>query len=44
MTSDTLTSLFKQLGIETSRNRPRVSNDNPHAECLASGIVSHFGV
>ncbi len=32
MTSDTLTSLFKQLGIETSRNRPRVSNDNPHAE------------
>jgi transposase InsO family protein len=34
MTSLTLTSLFKELGIETSKNRPRVSNDNPHAESL----------
>jgi putative transposase len=32
MTSRTLTSFFKSLCIETSRNRPRVSNDNPFSE------------
>lgn len=32
MTSDALTKLFRLLGIEVSRNRPRVSNDNPYAE------------
>lgn len=32
MTSDTLTGLFRLLGVEVSRNRPRVSNDNPYAE------------
>lgn len=32
MTSKTLTELFRDLGIETSRNRPRVSNDNPYSE------------
>lgn len=34
MTSRTLTGLFAQLGIEISRNRPRVSNDNPYSEAL----------
>lgn len=34
MTSKTLTDLFKDLGIEVSRNRPRVSNDNPYSESL----------
>lgn len=34
MTSLTLTGLFQKLGIEISKNRPRVSNDNPHAEAL----------
>jgi transposase InsO family protein len=34
MTSQSLTALFKNLGIEVSKNRPRVSNDNPHAEAL----------
>lgn len=34
MTSRTLGELFAQLGIETSRNRPRVSNDNPYSESL----------
>lgn len=34
MTSLTLTGLFRTLGIEASKNRPRVSNDNPHAEAL----------
>lgn len=32
MTSNTLTKFFTQLGIEISKNRPRVSNDNPFAE------------
>lgn len=32
MTSKTLTTLFQDLGITTSRNRPRVSNDNPYSE------------
>lgn len=34
MTSNTLTALFGVLGIEVSRNRPRVSNDNPYSEAL----------
>lgn len=34
MTSKTLTGLFADLGIEVSRNRPRVSNDNPYSESL----------
>jgi transposase InsO family protein len=34
MTSKTLTELFRDLGIQTSRNRPRVSNDNPYSESL----------
>lgn len=34
MTSKTLTELFRDLGIEVSRNRPRVSNDNPYSESL----------
>jgi transposase InsO family protein len=34
MTSKTLTDLFTDLGIEVSRNRPRVSNDNPYSESL----------
>lgn len=34
MTSKTLTDLFTHLGIEISRNRPRVSNDNPYSESL----------
>ena len=34
MTSKTLTTLFRDLGIDTSRNRPRVSNDNPYSESL----------
>jgi len=34
MTSNTLTGLFAKLGIEISRNRPRVSNDNPFSEAL----------
>lgn len=34
MTSNTLTGLFRDLGIEVSRNRPRVSNDNPYSESL----------
>ncbi|PRZ28616.1 integrase-like protein [Antricoccus suffuscus] len=32
MTSNTLTGLFRDLGIEVSKNRPRVSNDNPFSE------------
>lgn len=32
MTSTTLTDLFRELGVEVSRNRPRVSNDNPYSE------------
>lgn len=34
MTSRTLSDLFAELGIEASRNRPRVSNDNPYSESL----------
>lgn len=34
MTSKTLTTFFRDLGIELSRNRPRVSNDNPYSESL----------
>jgi putative transposase len=34
MTSRTLTGLFDLLGITTSKNRPRVSNDNPYAETV----------
>jgi transposase InsO family protein len=34
MTSKTLTELFRDLGIQASRNRPRVSNDNPYSESL----------
>lgn len=34
MTSKTLTALFSELGVEISRNRPRVSNDNPYSESL----------
>lgn len=34
MTSKTVTDLFRDLGIEISRNRPRVSNDNPYSESL----------
>ncbi|UAL30385.1 DDE-type integrase/transposase/recombinase [Nocardioides rotundus] len=34
MTSRTLGDLFAELGIEVSRNRPRVSNDNPYSEAL----------
>lgn len=34
MTSRTLADLFADLGIESSRNRPRVSNDNPYSEAL----------
>jgi putative transposase len=34
MTSRTLTGLFALLGINASKNRPRVSNDNPYAETL----------
>jgi transposase InsO family protein len=32
MMSDTLAELYRDLGITRSRNRPRVSNDNPYAE------------
>ncbi|MGC5627584.1 IS3 family transposase [Georgenia sp. Z1344] len=32
MMSDTLSDLYRELGITRSRNRPRVSNDNPYAE------------
>lgn len=32
MTSSTVRELFADLDIETSRNRPRVSNDNPYSE------------
>jgi len=32
MTSGTLTDLYDQLGVRRSLSRPRVSNDNPHAE------------
>ena len=32
MTSGTLTDLYDMLGIRRSLSRPRVSNDNPHAE------------
>lgn len=32
MKSNTLTGLFHDLGVEVSRNRPRVSNDNPYSE------------
>ncbi|CCH74304.1 Integrase core domain protein [Nostocoides australiense Ben110] len=32
MTSKALTDLFRTLDIAVSRNRPRVSNDNPYAE------------
>lgn len=32
MTSNTVTGLFAKLGIEVSKNRPRVSNDNPYSE------------
>lgn len=34
MTSKTLATLFDDLGITRSRNRPRVSNDNPFSESL----------
>ena len=34
MTSKTVTELLRDLGIQTSRNRPRVSNDNPYSESL----------
>ncbi|MCZ2111402.1 MAG: DDE-type integrase/transposase/recombinase [Dehalococcoidia bacterium] len=34
MTSRTLTGLFALLGITASKNRPRVSNDNPYAESM----------
>ena len=34
MTSRTLGDLFAELGIQASRNRPRVSNDNPYSESL----------
>jgi transposase InsO family protein len=34
MTSLTLTGLFALLGVTASKNRPRVSNDNPYAETL----------
>lgn len=34
MTSKSVTELFHDLGIEISRNRPRVSNDNPYSESL----------
>lgn len=34
MTSKTVTTLFRDLGIDTTRNRPRVSNDNPYSESL----------
>lgn len=32
MTSSTIKELFADLGIEPSKNRPRVSNDNPYSE------------
>lgn len=32
MTSSTIKELFADLGIEASKNRPRVSNDNPYSE------------
>jgi len=32
MTSGTLTELYDTLGVRRSLSRPRVSNDNPHAE------------
>lgn len=32
MTSGTLTELYDALGVRRSLSRPRVSNDNPHAE------------
>lgn len=34
MTSNTLIGFFGDLGVEVSRNRPRVSNDNPFSESL----------
>ncbi len=32
MTAGTITDLYDTLGVRRSRSRPRVSNDNPHAE------------
>jgi putative transposase len=32
MVSKTLATFFRDLGIEVSKNRPRVSNDNPYSE------------
>lgn len=34
MMSDTLAELYRSVGITRSKNRPRVSNDNPHAESV----------
>ncbi|MGB3675997.1 MAG: IS3 family transposase [Candidatus Nanopelagicales bacterium] len=34
MTSNTVTGFLRNLGVEISRNRPRVSNDNPYSESL----------
>lgn len=48
MKSKTLTGLFGVLGVQVSRHRPRVSNDNPYSESLfktakyAPGYPSHF--
>lgn len=34
MISKTVTDLFRDLGIAISKNRPRISNDNPYSEAL----------
>lgn len=41
MTSKTLAALFRDLAIDTSRNRPRVSNDNPYSESLFKTAKYH---
>ncbi len=41
MTSKTLKTLFNDLGITQSRNRPRVSNDNPYSESAFKTVKYH---
>jgi putative transposase len=43
MTSKTLQQLFSDLTITTSRNRPRVSNDNPYSEAWFKTAKYHPG-
>ncbi|KRE44148.1 IS3 family transposase [Knoellia sp. Soil729] len=43
MMSSTLAELYRDLGITRSRNRPRVSNDNPHMESWFKTAKYHSG-